>query len=252
MQHSDCVAGYMQLGEVLKMLTIHHGSFSISKQQFTDQPVNELTSSGVKYTRAPLGARRLATCSMVQTYQVNWTITISADTLAIQLNETNEEEDDINKRINFNGKINHVDPVAKRTSIYAREQAVISSNSLSDLRTSNSVSVSPLESIINDKRHCRIFIDIPLSDIDEQSATTPQYFKISFDIIFSGFEGSLVNKQDTVQNLHLAYHMIPPEKQDIVNLLAEPTEAEVFNQKKFNVRIFNMQNASAADRGPQN
>ncbi|KAA6370468.1 MAG: hypothetical protein EZS28_034004, partial [Streblomastix strix] len=42
-----------------------------------------------------------------------WTITIPKDTLAIQLNETNEEEDDINKRIYFNGKINPVDRVAK-------------------------------------------------------------------------------------------------------------------------------------------
>ncbi|KAA6355287.1 MAG: hypothetical protein EZS28_049185, partial [Streblomastix strix] len=198
MQQSDYVAGYMQLDEVIKTLTIHEGSFSISKQQCSDQPVNELTSSGVKYTRAPLGARGLATCSMVQTCQVNWTITIPADTLAIQLNETNDEEDNINKRINFNGKINPLDAVAKNmaqanqnyygktadgdekserlrfwlgfltdcgpfhqfqlmrdatalwgTSIYAREQAAFSSNSLSDLCTSNSVSVSPLESIIN-------------------------------------------------------------------------------------------------------
>ncbi|KAA6358356.1 MAG: hypothetical protein EZS28_046116, partial [Streblomastix strix] len=159
MQRSDYVAGYIQLGEVLKTLTIHEGSFSISKQQFSDKPVNELTSSGVKYTRAPLGARGLAT--------------------SIQLNETNEEEDNINKRINFNGKVNPIDPVAKNmtqanqkyygktaegdekserlrfwlgfstacgpfhqfqlmrdatalwgTSIYAREQAAISSNSL--------------------------------------------------------------------------------------------------------------------------
>ncbi|KAA6387678.1 MAG: hypothetical protein EZS28_016794 [Streblomastix strix] len=235
MQHSDYVADYMQLGEVLKTLTIHAGSFSISKQQFTDQPVNELTSIGVKYTRAPLGARGLATSSMVQTCQVNWTITIPADILAMQLNETNEEGDDINKRINFNGKVNPVDPVAKSmtqanqkyygkaadgdekserlrfwlgfstacgpfhqfqlmrdatvlwgTSIYAREQAAISSNSLSDLCTSNSVSVYPLESIIAGKRHCGIFIDISPSDIDEQSATTPWYFKIPFDITFSG------------------------------------------------------------------
>ncbi|KAA6380981.1 MAG: hypothetical protein EZS28_023492 [Streblomastix strix] len=337
MQHSDYVAGYMQLGEILKVLTIHQGSFSISKQQFTDQPVNDLTSSGVKYTRAPLGARGLATCSMVQTCQVNWTITIPANTLAIQLNETNEEGDDINKRINFNGKINSQDPVAKSmtqanqkyygktaegdekserlrfwlgfstacgpfhqfqlmrdatalwgTSIYAREQAAISSNSLSDLCTSNSVSVSPLESIINGKRHCGIFIDIPLSDIDEQSGTTPWYFKIPFDITFSGVldlnqlnpifnsfpvltrnYASLflqlwiqdylqdlkvvwLNKTDAVQNLHLTYHMIPPEKPDIVYLLAEPTENDVFAYKKFNVRIVNMQNAANGDRGPQN
>ncbi|KAA6356102.1 MAG: hypothetical protein EZS28_048371, partial [Streblomastix strix] len=76
-------------------------------------PVNELTSSGVKYTRAPLGARGLATCSMVQTCQVNWTITIPANTLAIQLNETNLEDNEYNKRINFNGLEDSQAPVAK-------------------------------------------------------------------------------------------------------------------------------------------
>ncbi|KAA6400449.1 MAG: hypothetical protein EZS28_004025 [Streblomastix strix] len=234
MQHSDYVAGYMQLGDILKTLTIHPGSLSISKQQFSDQPVNELTSSGVKYTRAPLGARGLATCSMVQTCQVNWTIAIPKDTLAIQLNESNEEEDDLNKKINFNGKVDSQTNVtvdmtqgAQKyygkqaegfdnsdrlriwlgfstacgpfhqfqlmrdatalwgTSIYAREQAAISSNSLSDLCTSNSVSVSPLESITNDKCHCRIFIDIPLCDIDRRCDKTPQHLKIPFDITFS-------------------------------------------------------------------
>ncbi|KAA6375012.1 MAG: hypothetical protein EZS28_029461 [Streblomastix strix] len=182
MQHSDYVAGYMQLGEVLKTLTIYSGSFSILMQNFFDQPINELKSIGVKYSRALLGARGPATCSMVQTCQVNWTITIPKDTLAIQLNETNEDADDLYKRINFNCKVNSQDPVAKdmtqreqkyygkqaegfensdrlrfwlgfstacgpihqfqlireatalwSTSIYAREQAAISGNSVSDL-----------------------------------------------------------------------------------------------------------------------
>ncbi|KAA6380331.1 MAG: hypothetical protein EZS28_024144 [Streblomastix strix] len=337
MQHSDCVAGYMQLGEVIKTLTIHEGSFSISKQQFTDQPVNELTSSGVKYTRAPLGARGLATCSMVQTCQVNWTITIPANTLAIQLNETNIEDGQFNRRINFNGKDDSQAAVAKDmtqanqkyngktaegeekseqlrfwlgfstacgpfhqfqlmrdstalwgTSIYAREQAAISSNSLSDLCTNNSVSVSPLESIIAGKRHCGIFIEIPLSEIDEQSATTPWYFRIPSDITFSGvldlnqlnpifnafpvltrnyaqlhlqlwiqdylqdLKVVWLNKTDTVKNQHLAYHMIPPEKPDIIYLLKEPDEDIIFRYKKFNVRIVNMQNAANEDRLPQN
>ncbi|KAA6362294.1 MAG: hypothetical protein EZS28_042179, partial [Streblomastix strix] len=175
------------------------------------------------------------------------------------------------------------------TSIYAREQAAISSNSLSDLCTSNSVSVSPLESIIAGKRHCGIFIDIPLSDIDKQcDDATPWYFRIPFDITFSGvldlnqlnpifnsfpvltrnyasiflqlwiqdylqdLKVVWLNKTDTVQNLHLAYHMIPPEKPDIVYLLKEPTENGVFSYKKFNVRIVNMQNAANEDRVPQN
>ncbi|KAA6376173.1 MAG: hypothetical protein EZS28_028300 [Streblomastix strix] len=298
MQHPDYIAGYMQLGEVLKTLTIHAGTFSISKQQFTDQPVTELTSSGVKYTRAPLGARGLATCSMVQTCQVNWTITIPANTLAIQLNETNLEDGEYSKRINFNGLDDSQAPVAKSmiqaeqkyfgktaegeekseqlrfllgfstacgpfhqfqlmrdatalwgTSIYTREQAATSSNSLSDLCTSNSVSVSPLESIINGKRHCGIFIEIPLSDIDTQSATTP----------YSGYQDYLqdlkvvwLNKTDAVKNKHLAYHMIPPEKPDIIYLLAESTAQAVFAYKKFNVRIVNMQNTALGDRLPQN
>ncbi|KAA6364235.1 MAG: hypothetical protein EZS28_040237, partial [Streblomastix strix] len=309
--HSDYVAGYMQLGEVLKTLTIHAGSFSISKQQLTDQPVNEITSSGVKYTRAPLGARGLATCSMVQTCQVNWTITIPAHTLAIQLNETNLKVDDLNKRVNFNGKVDPIDSVAKSmtqanqkyygkeaepdkterlrfwlgfstacgpffqfqlmrestalwgSSIYAREQAVTSANSLSDLCTNNSVSVSPLESIIAGKRHCGVFIDVPLCDIDSESTTTPWYYKIPFDITFSGVldldqlnpifnsfpvltrnYASLylqlwvqdylqdlkvvwLNKKDTINNTTLTFHMIPPEKPDIVYLLSEPYQRHV-------------------------
>ncbi|KAA6357022.1 MAG: hypothetical protein EZS28_047452, partial [Streblomastix strix] len=187
MQHSDYVSGYMQLGEVIKTLSIHPQSFEISKQNFFDSPITELTSSGVKYTRAPLGARGKSACSMVQTCQVNWTITIPANTLAIQLNKTYNDWNTAGKliaRTNFNGK---EDPLADWTTnmsqasqgyfgktadgieqsehlqfwlgfstacgpfyqfqllkdatalwgsaIYAREQAVISGNSLSDLCT---------------------------------------------------------------------------------------------------------------------
>ncbi|KAA6403872.1 MAG: hypothetical protein EZS28_000596 [Streblomastix strix] len=245
---------------------------------------------------------------MVQTCQVNWTITIPANTFAIQLNETNIEDDDSNKRINFNGKVDSQAPVIKNlkqsaqkyygkqadgfdnsdrlrfwlrfstacgpfrqfqlirdatalwgTSIYARENAAISSNSLSDLYSSNSVSVSPLESIISGKHHCGIFIDMPLFDIDAKCDTTPWHFKIHFDTTFSGdldlnqlnsifnsfpvitrnyaslflqlwiqdylqdLKVVWLNKQDAIQNKHLAYHMILPEKPDIVYLLKEPT-----------------------------
>ncbi|KAA6393711.1 MAG: hypothetical protein EZS28_010766, partial [Streblomastix strix] len=76
------------------------------------------------------------------------------------------------------------------SAIYAREQAVISGNSLSDLCTKNSVNVSPLESIIEGKRHCGVFIDIPLCEIDRQATIedlgTPFYYKIPNDITFSG------------------------------------------------------------------
>ncbi|KAA6379031.1 MAG: hypothetical protein EZS28_025440 [Streblomastix strix] len=195
--HSDYVSGYMQLGEVLKTLSIHPQSFEISKQNFFDSPITELTSSAVKYTRAPLGARGKSACSMVQTCQINWIITIPANTLAIQLNKTYDGWDTTGKliaRTNFNGK---EDPLADWTTdmsqaeqgyfgksaqgiessehlqfwigfstacgpfyqfqlmkdaialwgsaIYAREQAAISGNSLSDLCIKNSVSVSLLQ-----------------------------------------------------------------------------------------------------------
>ncbi|KAA6380064.1 MAG: hypothetical protein EZS28_024407 [Streblomastix strix] len=146
------------------------------------------------------------------------------------------------------------------SAIYAREQAVISGNSLSDLCTKNIVSVSPLESIIEGKRNCGVFIDIPLCEIDGQAIAvtvgTPFYYRIPFEITFSGvldlnqlnpilnsfpvltrnyatlnlqlwiqdFLQDLkvvwLNKNDTIMNNHLAYHMIPPEKPDIVYLLA--------------------------------
>ncbi|KAA6385385.1 MAG: hypothetical protein EZS28_019089 [Streblomastix strix] len=204
MQHSDYISGNMQLGEVLKTLSIHAQSFANSKQQFFDQPVNQLTSSGVRYTRAPLAARGTTTCSMVQTCQVNWTITIPANILAVQLNRCEirgATEDQIKARVNFNAKLDSLaipenmtqnkqknygatvscpedsehlkfwlgfstacGPFNQfailrdaqnlwNTAIYARQQAVICSNSLTDLCTNNSVSVSPLESVIAGKRH---------------------------------------------------------------------------------------------------
>ncbi|KAA6375418.1 MAG: hypothetical protein EZS28_029055 [Streblomastix strix] len=315
MQHSDYISGYMQLGEVLKTLSIHAQSIAISKQQFFDQPVNQLTSSGVRYTRAPLAARGTATCSMVQTCQVNWTITIPANILAIQLNRCEvaaADANQLNARVKFNAK---PDPIAENTTnmqqgnqkyygkaaegplnsehlkfwlgfstacgpfnqfailrdaqnqwntaIYAREQAVICSNSLTDLCTNNSVSVSSLEFIVAGKRHCGVFIDIPLCQIDRAAAAgTPYFYLIPYDITFSGvldlnqlnpifnsfpvltrnyaflylqlwvqdFLQDLkivwLNKSDVMQNNHLAYAMIPPEKPDIVYLLSREEDED--------------------------
>ncbi|KAA6359355.1 MAG: hypothetical protein EZS28_045118 [Streblomastix strix] len=175
---------------------------------------------------------------MVQTCQVNWTITIPKNTLAIQLNKVTAtaptSDATANAIINFNadedvdtaqgdmtavtqeysateglhfwlgfstacGPFNQF-VICKDstklwdTSIYAREQAVICSNSLSDLCTNNSVSVSPLESIIAGKRHCGVFIDVKLSDIIAKveavgaplAPATPNYYLIPDDITFSG------------------------------------------------------------------
>ncbi|KAA6373665.1 MAG: hypothetical protein EZS28_030809 [Streblomastix strix] len=74
------------------------------------------------------------------------------------------------------------------TSIYAREQVVICSNSLSDLGTNNSVSVSPLESIVAGKRHCGVFIDVPLRAINAAAAKTANYYRIPVDITLVEFQ----------------------------------------------------------------
>ncbi|KAA6398607.1 MAG: hypothetical protein EZS28_005863, partial [Streblomastix strix] len=293
MQHSDYVSGYMQLGEVLKSLSIHPQSFEISKQNFFDSPITELTSSGVKYTRAPLGAREdpLTDCTT---------------------NMSNAEQVYFGKSVQGIESLEHLqfwfgfstacgpfyqfqllkDATALwESAIYAREQAVISGNSLSDLCTKNSVSVSLLESIIEGKRHCGIFINIPLCEIDRQAIIedlgTPFQYKIPFDITFSrvhdlnqlnpifnsfrvltrnyatlhlqlwiqGFLQDLkvvcLNKNYTVQNNHLAYHMIPPEKPDIVYLLSGD-DADDLSYKRQYVRIINMQNAAVLDKIRQN
>ncbi|KAA6403677.1 MAG: hypothetical protein EZS28_000790 [Streblomastix strix] len=144
---------------------------------------------------------------------------------------------------------------------YAREQAIISRDSLSDLCTKNSVNISSLENIIERNRHYGVFIDIPLGEIDSQAnaatADTSINYKIPQDITFSGvldlkylnpifnsfpiltsnyftllqelwkqdFLQDLkvvwLNKNDAVKNNHLAYHTIPPEKLDIIYLLSD-------------------------------
>ncbi|KAA6386927.1 MAG: hypothetical protein EZS28_017548, partial [Streblomastix strix] len=314
MQHSDYISGYMAMGE----------------------PLTQLNSAGVKYTRAPLAARGSATCSMVQTCQVNWTIKIPANTLAIQLNKLDVgpvgDKATANEAVNFNAVEDPLATIAGNltmtaaqqgyapteilrfwlgfstacgpfnqfaickdstklwdTSIYAREQAVICSNSLNDLCTNNSVSVSPLESIIAGKRHCGVFIDIPLSAINTAAAATKQYYRIPNDIVFSGvldlnqlnpifnsfpvltrnyaslylqlwmqdFLQDLkvvwLNKTDTVSNLHLAYQMIPPEKPDIIYLQNTVFATyPVTSYGKFSVRLANMKGVGNDDTIPQN
>ncbi|KAA6385163.1 MAG: hypothetical protein EZS28_019308, partial [Streblomastix strix] len=290
MQHSDYFSGYMQLGEVIKTLSIHPQSFEISKQNFFDSPITELTSSEVKYTRAPLGARCKSAFSVVQTCQVNQTIPILANTLAIQLNKAYNDwitVGKLNARTNFNGK---EDPLADWTTnmsqasqgyygnpaggIEASEHQCNSIMRICNLCKRISVSVSLLESTIEGKRHCGIFIDIPLCEIDRQAAAatvgTPFYNRIPFDITFSGvldlnqlnpifnsfpvlthLKVVWLNKNDTIMNNHLAYHMIPPVKPDIVYLLAgeDSTGLEYI---RYNVRIVNMQNAAIGDKIPQN
>ncbi|KAA6397251.1 MAG: hypothetical protein EZS28_007223 [Streblomastix strix] len=229
--HSDYVSSYSALNEVLRTLTIEPQSFVLSKQKIFDQPRNTLTSSGTRQTRAPLGARGSATCCCVQTCQVNWTITIPANTRGIQLNKVITakgmltDNEYMLARTNFDGRktasLALADEIKQATqhynsnevikfwlgfstacgpfqqlaicrdniklwdtSIYAREQAIICSNSLSDLTVNNSVSVSPLESIVQGKRHCGVFIDIPCDNIDAKGEN--YYYRIPDPITFSG------------------------------------------------------------------
>ncbi|KAA6384397.1 MAG: hypothetical protein EZS28_020076 [Streblomastix strix] len=147
------------------------------------------------------------------------------------------------------------------SAIYAREQAVISGNCLSDLCTKNNVSASLLESVMEGKRHYVVFTDISLGALDEQATAETSAilfnYKIPQDITFFGEldlnqQNPIINsfpvhtrnyvtlflqlliqdflqdlkivwlrKNDTEQNHHLAYHKILPEKPDIVYLLAE-------------------------------
>ncbi|KAA6390907.1 MAG: hypothetical protein EZS28_013565 [Streblomastix strix] len=316
------------MAEVLRSATIHPQSFALSRQEFFDQPITQMTSDGQRYTRAPLGARNSATCSMVQSCQVNWQITIPAGRIALQVNlATVAALDPAHKesaaaRVNFNGLAIPTDPWVRtmesgagddempynvnehiklwlgystacgpfqqfaickdntklwETSIYAREQATIASNSLSDLCTKNSVSVSPLESVVQGKRHCGIFLDIPIAQCSVEDAFNyiipyPITFQGVLDLnqlnpIFNSFPvltrnyASLylqlwtqdflqdlkvvwLNKSNMITNEHLAYHMIPPEKPDLIYLLNRAgTQYE-----RFSVRLVNMENKTHIQR----
>ncbi|KAA6378391.1 MAG: hypothetical protein EZS28_026082 [Streblomastix strix] len=330
--HSDYVSSYSALNEVMRILTIEAQSFILSKQEFIDQPVNTLFSSGTRQTRAPLGARGSATCCCVQTCQVNWTITIPANTLGIQLNQVNltkggnTDIEFARQLTNFNGTKTAAAPLPAdrqidqntqkyngnevlkfwlgfsttcgpfqqvaickdntklwETSIYAREQAIICSNSLSDLTVNNSITVSPLESITQGKRHCGVFIDIPVSKLN--ASTCDYYYKIPEPITFSevldlnqlnpifnefpvltrnyaslylqlwmtDFLQDLkivwLNKTYPIRDQHLAYTMIPPEKPDIIILMTNAAEIEY---KQYSVRMINCRDLEADSTDPKN
>ncbi|KAA6355335.1 MAG: hypothetical protein EZS28_049138 [Streblomastix strix] len=138
----------------------------------------------------------------------------------------------------------------RETSIYARKQAIIASNSFSQICAKNYISESPLEFIEERRRDCEIFIDIPV----EKFAAASINYTIPFDItiagvldqnqlspIFNSFQAltrnyaSLflqlwtqdflqdlkvvwLNKSDNLTNNYLAYQMIAPEKSDQIYL----------------------------------
>ncbi|KAA6387588.1 MAG: hypothetical protein EZS28_016885 [Streblomastix strix] len=169
------------------------------------------------------------------------------------------------------------------TSIYAREQAIICSNSLSDLNVNNSVTVAPLESIVQGKRHCGVFINVPLVEVAAASATTAYFYRYPKDITFSGvmdlnqlnpiFNEFLVLTRnyaslylqlwmtDFLQDLKvvwlnksrsfdtcLAYAMIPAEKPDIITL-QDDSDPPV--NTYYSVRLINCRDLDNADTDPK-
>ncbi|KAA6395378.1 MAG: hypothetical protein EZS28_009096 [Streblomastix strix] len=142
------------------------------------------------------------------------------------------------------------------SAIYAREQAVISGNSLNDLSTAATVG-TPF--------YYKIPFDITFSgvlDLNQLNpifysfpALTRNYATLHLQLWIQDFLQDLkviwLNKNDTIQNNHLAYHMIPPEKSDIVYLLVGDDATELSYQR-YNVRIVNMKNAAIIDKIPQN
>ncbi|KAA6394027.1 MAG: hypothetical protein EZS28_010448 [Streblomastix strix] len=245
--HSDYVSSYSALNEVLRTLTIEPQSFVLSKQEFFDQPVNTLFSNGTRQTRAPLGARGSATCCCVQTCQVNWTITIPANTIGIQLNKVIEAKD------------------------------TLSDNEYMRARTNFN------ETIVQGKRHCGVFIDISCSNIDTKGENF--YYRIPDPITFSGvldlnqlnpifnefpvltrnyaslylqlwmtdFLQDLkvvwLNKSRYIYDQHLAYTMIPPEKPDIITLLDDSGDIA---QNYYSVRLINCKDLDDAATNPKN
>ncbi|KAA6397652.1 MAG: hypothetical protein EZS28_006822 [Streblomastix strix] len=318
------------MSEVLIQASIHPQNFQLSRQEFLDQRVSQLTGDGQRYTRALLGVRGNTTCSMAQSCQVGWQITIPKERLALQLNAivlpANINIEALARSIvNFNGQDDpqadwtktmevgveatkqpiNVDERIKlwidystacgplqqiaiskdntklwQTSIYAREQAVIAANSLSDLCTNNSINVSSLESIVRGRRHCGIFLDIPVSafaagsfnykfpfditiagvlDLNQLNpifnsfpVLTRNYASVYLQLWSQGFLQDLkvvwLNKSDTMMNQHLAYQKIPPEKPDIVHLLNTAGGAHF----PYSVRIVNIEGKLATERKPTN
>ncbi|KAA6360471.1 MAG: hypothetical protein EZS28_044002 [Streblomastix strix] len=168
------------------------------------------------------------------------------------------------------------------TSVYAREYAVISANSLSDLYTKNFVRVSSLESIVAEKSRCGILIDIPVAAFN---ATADRFnYQIPYLITFSGvpdlnllnpifnsFPGLANNyatlylqqqTQDLQQDLkivqlnqinmetneHLAQQKLPSVKPDII--FQRNRDDVAYNI--YTVRIVNMEGKPNTEKFPTN
>ncbi|KAA6386458.1 MAG: hypothetical protein EZS28_018013, partial [Streblomastix strix] len=230
---------------------------------------------GAHYTRAPLAARGTASCSMVQTCQISWQIMIPANTLAIQVNGVKTTGTEANNA--QNKQISNYNAIS--TGAWETPQ-VITMESDADADTQQAYNtnehikfqlVSPHESIVEGKRHCEMYIDIPVSAITVAGAFN---YRISYDIIFSGvMDLNQLNhifnsfpvltrnyaslyiqlwmqdflqdlkvvwliKYNPVDNTYLAYTIIPPEKSDIIFL---KNSAAAVAYDKYSIRLVNME-----------
>ncbi|KAA6356667.1 MAG: hypothetical protein EZS28_047806 [Streblomastix strix] len=139
-------------------------------------------------------------------------------------------------------------------AIYAREYVVISENSHSNLQV---IAGTPF--------YYRITNDITFSgvlDLNQLNlifnsfpVLTRNYGTLHLQLWIQDFLYDLkvvwLNKNDIIQNYHLAYHTIPLEKPEIAYLLAGDDAADLLYQR-YNVRIVNMQNAAIGEKIPQN
>ncbi|KAA6315006.1 MAG: hypothetical protein EZS28_055487, partial [Streblomastix strix] len=132
------------------------------------------------------------------------------------------------------------------------------------------VTVSPLESIVQGKSHCGVFIDIPVSAISVAGAfnyltpypivfsgvmdlnqlnpifnsfpvLTRNYAQLHIQLWMQDFLQDLkvvwLNKYDPVKNTYLAYTMIPPEKPDIICLRNKADN----EYSQYAIRLVNME-----------
>ncbi|KAA6402113.1 MAG: hypothetical protein EZS28_002360 [Streblomastix strix] len=163
------------------------------------------------------------------------------------------------------------------------QQVVTCSNSLSDFTVNNSVTVVPLESIVQGKRHCGVFIDVPLADVADASVTTAYFYRYPHDITFTGvmdlnYLNPIFNEfpvltrnyaslylqlwmTDFLQDLKvlqlkksrsfdtcLAYAMIPAEKSVIITLL---DDSAALKSDYYSVRLINYRDLGNADTDPK-
>ncbi|KAA6365870.1 MAG: hypothetical protein EZS28_038603, partial [Streblomastix strix] len=235
-QHSDYINSYSQFQEIFQTQTIISQSFSISKQQFFDQPVTQLTNDGAHYTRAPLAARGTATCSLWVTDQ---TVTMESGGTAATMQPYNTDEHikfwleivryfDVRQRVS-NNCLKLIDGLMYRqfrNSFSTRNVAASFSYPIPyDIVFSGVMDLNQLNSIFNNfpvltRNYTSLYIQLWMQD-----------FIQDLKVVW-------LNKYNPIDNMYLAYAMIPPEKPDIICLKNRAAEVAY---DRYNIRLVNME-----------